>query len=549
MKTYNLCSVPLMLLIAIVLFTSCSELLDIEPINPQLDTDFVQDEVFNKVYLSLAMPGNKGPHGSPDFSVVGSNEDKIAFIRPLYCMQIFPTDISLCAWTDPAIMEFQANNWTSSNEYIEGMYSRLTYNYTLCNHFLERTNGATDEKTIRQRSEVRFHRALNYYYLMDLYGNPPFSTVVSSDFPPQISRTDLYEFIEDELLDILEPENNMYEPKAGPYGRVDKAGVWLLLSRMYLNAEVYTGTSNWAGAKEYANKILDSSYELCQNYSHLFMADNDENLDAVNEIIFPIRQDGVMTTNWSGTMFIVCMTRTSGMRPWGSANPWSGARARKTLVSKFFPNEADIPAGGAMEEDMVAAANDDRALFYSGGYSSEDQVRSLSIADEFNFYDGFSMVKWTNIRSDNGETSDPSQVDVDVPFFRMAEAYLTYAEAALRNGDDVQDAMDKVNALRNRANAESVQLSDFDLDYILDERAREYYLEAHRRTDLIRFGYFTTNAYHWDWKKHKPDGDQSHVDVSFDQDTDGDGKPDYWLFPIPLFDINANPNLEQNPGF
>ncbi|PDP76207.1 RagB/SusD family nutrient uptake outer membrane protein, partial [Porphyromonas gingivalis] len=153
-----------------------------------------------------------------------------------------------------------------------------------------------------------------YYLLMDAFGNIPFTEKVSAEAAKQYSRKQMYDYIEKELLAI---ENDLMEPKAkkstdANYGRVDKAAVWMLLSRLYLNAEVYTGTAQWQKAADYAKKVINSPYQLYTGatvngwtaYQQLFMGDNGENGASV-EAIFPILQDGKRTAAYGGTVFLI----------------------------------------------------------------------------------------------------------------------------------------------------------------------------------------------------------------------------------------------------
>ncbi|NDV56972.1 RagB/SusD family nutrient uptake outer membrane protein [Bacteroides sp. 519] len=512
--------IPAVSLALMLGMTSCADELNIKPIDPSVDLDFSQDEVFAKLYATMGLTGQEGPAGSGD--VAGIDEGTSAFYRLIFTANEYPSDEVICSWSDAGISELNFMSWGSSHGQLEGLYGRLNYDVTLCNHFLEQTEGLTDDKTVRQRAEARFIRALNYYYLMDLFGNVPFTEVVSTELPEQIKRADLFKYLETELLDM---ESDMYESREAPFGRADKVATWFLLSRMYLNAEVYTGTARWSDAVTYSKKVLDSSYGLCSNYAHLFMADNDQNADAMKEIILPIRQDGANIRSYGGSLYVIAATHTDGMTSWGTSEGWGGVRARKALVQKFFPN--DNPPMNGVETDMVAAADDDRALFFAG------DDRKLEISDPSIFKEGLSISKWSNVRSDGKASKDPQWTDTDIPFFRLGEAYLNYAEALVRSGDTSTKALDALNELRLRANTS--KLATVNLDIILDERARELYAEAIRRTDLIRYGYFTSNKYMWDWKG----GQTAGTSVS----------SIYNLFPIPASDLNANKNLVQNSGY
>lgn len=530
MKKYSKIQLLFALAFLMLGLNSCLSDLDKGPIDPSVTQQFDQNAIFNKVYASLALTGQEGPAGVPDLDASYIDEGTSAFYRLIWNLNELTTDEAICSWGDEGIPEMNFNSWTSSHGQIKGLYGRLGFIVTISNHFLENTEGKTDDATVKQRAEVRFIRALAYYYMMDMYGNVPFTTKVSSTAPTQIKRADLFTWIEQELKAI---EPDMYAVKAAPKYRVDKAANWLLLSRMYLNAAVYTGTARWNDAATYAKKVIDTKnsngYSLCPEYKKIFMADNDEN-GAQNEILFPIASDGVTTISYGNSMFVIASTHTEGMLPWGTSEGWGGNRARATLVKKFFPNTADIPTDELGLSNTSVKAKDNRALFY--GYQ-----RTLEIESPTVFKDGFSVAKWSNVRADGKASKDPKWVDTDVPFLRVAEAYLTYAEAVKRGAPEAGlTAVDAVNALRTRAGAKVYLASELDLNTILDEWAREFYFEGHRRMDLIRFGYYGGNSsYSWDWKGGVKSG------TSF--------SANYNLFPIPSADINANPNLVQNPGY
>ena len=215
----------------------------------------------------------------------------------------------------------------------------------MSNSFLEQTASVTDDNTVKQRAEVRFIRALHYYNLLDMYGNVPFATTVSADLPKQISRADLFIWIENELKEI---QNDMYQNKSHDYYRVDVVANWLLLSRLYLNAEVYTGTARWNDAAIYAKKVIGSTYSLATKYRYLFMGDNAGSIDgssvndAPNEIIFPVAADGKKINSYAGSCYLVASPAFNKMTDPAISNylpksRWGCNRVRATLAKKFFP--------------------------------------------------------------------------------------------------------------------------------------------------------------------------------------------------------------------
>lgn len=528
--------------------TSCINDLNISPIDPQTDGSFDQQGVFVKGYAMLGLTGQKGIAGSADLD--GQDEGESGFYRTTFNCNELPSDECLWAWQDNQdIPQFTNINWNSSSQRTEWVYVRLGYNITQYNFFLDQTEGKTDEETLRQRAEIRFLRALHYWYFLDLFGKAPFKEHFNNELPVEKKGAELYAYIQNELNDI---EGNMYEPRQAPFGRADKATNWLLRARLYLNAGVYTGQTDYAKAEEYAGKVIDSGYELCDNYAELFMADNDENPNAMQEIILPIRQDGVKTRNHGGSVYLICATRIADMPRMGTTNGWSCIFARAAMVQKFFPDLTKVPVlpddveipnegldtdaqidafdaqYGLRTEDIIQAAGDDRAMLYSGVGGGRRKLQTDAITG---FTNGLSIVKWQNYRSDGKPVNHTEYPDTDIPLFRLAEAYLTRAEALFRQD---KDATADINKLRSRANCTRMVETVTEQE-LIDEWSREFYMEGRRRSDLVRFDMFTTNKYVWDWKGGTMNGAPvaSHYNV----------------FPVPVSDLNNNPNMSQNSNY
>lgn len=518
--------------------TSCVGDLDVTPINPQQTMEADNDALFNKVYASFALTGQTGPAGSGD--VADIDEGQSDFYRMSWYLNEFTTDEAHWVWaTDAGVPDLLHNSYGASNVFAVGFYYRLYFTITLCNFYLEQVPEDGTPETTMRRAEVRFIRALQYYYVMDMYANAAFMTTVSSDLAECYTRSQFFDFVETELLDCV---NAMAEPGQNTYGRVDKVAVWNLLSRLYLNAEVYTGTARWKDAMDYADKVINNGYyhlctvgatnpstgEVYSPYQMLFLADNNET-EARYEMIFPVLFDGVTTKSYGGMNFLILAAYSSDMSvnvPSGTNSSWNRCtRVRQQLLDKFFPTSA-APAANSVAA-MTAAANDDRALFYGEGFTP-------SIEDESEQAAGYGCVKFRNVRSDGQPNQVIDYVNTDLPLFRIAEAYLTYAEASTRLNGANTDASEKINDLRRRANAATQNV--YTLDNILDEWSKEFWFEGRRRMDLIRFGRFGGQAsYKWEWMGGTYDGAQfgSYMNI----------------FAIPENDLTNNSNLTQNPGY
>ncbi len=526
--------------IAALGLTACS--LNRIPDDPNTIMTFDQDAVFTKVYATLATTGQNGPDGNGD--VDGVDEGTSSFYRMLWELNEFPTDEGWWIWGDPGVADLRIMSWNSSNSLVEGVYFRLYFDITLCNSFLANTEGKTDEKTLQQRAEVRFIRALNEYYLLDMFGTVPNATGVSVEDPEPIKRADLFAKIETELLALCDASSDEALPdKRLSLFRVDKVAAELLLARLYLNAEVYTGTARWNEAAEYAGKVMASDYKLLTEgtgmysaYQKLFMGDNDTN-GAQNEAVLLVYQDGDYTESWGGSRFLINATRDAGWLPSGSSDSWSCFRSSPELIAMF----TDIATAGSIkknEYNMPAELGDDRAIFCTYSDSSTSLTWALTGPMSSEFYDCWGICKWTGVYStaalpEQSVGHNAAFPDTDIPFMRVAEAYLTYAEAVYRGGTATNGtAEEAVKALRNRANnTTAFTLSD---DFLLDEWGREFYCEGRRRSDLVRFGQFAGEKATRNWEGRggaKSGAAVKAVDKKFN------------IFPLPYADVTANKNL------
>lgn len=527
------------------LSTSCTKDLDQSP-RFELTPDKVYVDlagyraVLGKLYGGFALTGQQGPAGQGDIG--GIDEGFSDYLRQLWSAQELTTDEAVVAWTDLGVQDWHNLNWDASNVLVTGLYNRFYYEISICNEFIreasdERLNArlsGADIATAQQfRAEARFLRAVAYYHVLDVFGNGPFVTEaggVGFTAPPYATRQELFTYVEQELLalDALLPA-----PRTNEYGRVDKAAAWGMLARLYLNAEkVYKVPARYTDAAVQAKKVIDAGYSLATSapagatssaYGLNFLADNNTNA-AKNEIIWPIVFDATRTQSYGGTTFLINGSTGSSdtwQRRVGQRTGWQGLRTTRNLVELF------------------ARANGDTTLDTRGRFWRAGQT--LEIANLTQFSQGFGVVKYRNVLTDDTPQGGAQNFSsVDYPMIRLSDMMLTYAEAVLRGGTgDASLTLSYVNRIRARAFNNDprsvIGTGTLDLNFILDERGRELYWEGYRRTDLIRYGLFTSSTYLWPWKGGAANGQG----VSANRN----------IFPIPASDLSANPNLKQNDGY
>jgi len=473
-----------------------------------------------KVYAGLAVTGQQGPAGNGDISSI-TDEGFSSYLRLYWELQELPTDEAVIAWGDQGLPELNTMVWGSSNRFVAGMYSRIFFQVGMANEFLRQTTDAKlSERNVPAalkadiqvfRAEARFLRALSYWHGLDLIGNIPLVTEndpIGAAPPQQATRTEIYNYIVSELTAIMGTL-----PPAGPgvYGRATDAAAHMLLAHLYLQAEVYTGTPNYGGALSEAAAVIAGPFSLDPSYAHLTQADNNTS----PEMVFPVIQDGTHTQSYGGTTFLTHASCGNSMNPsnYGLDGCWWGLRLRPEAYNRFV-------------------AGDSRT---SSFFTTNQTVAIASISD---FSNGIAAPKYTNVTSLGASGPNPGFADTDYPVFRLGDAYLIYAEAAVRTNTNLTQALGYVNALIERAfgdTSHDITAPELTLQFILDERGRELFWEGYRRQDLVRYGIFTGATYLWSWKGGVAAGQStdSHLD----------------LYPIPASELSANPNLKQNTGY
>jgi hypothetical protein len=473
-----------------------------------------------KLYAGLAVTGQSGPDGKPDIS--GIDEGFSQYVRGYWQLQELPTDEAIIGWGDTGLPELNTQTWSAANPFTTAMYARIFYQVALANEFLRQTSDAqlaargTSASLATQvqgyRAEARFLRALSYYHALDLFGNVPIvdESFDISKLPVQAARSDVFAFVEKELKDArggLPPRST-----GSYYGRASQQAVDMTLAHLYLNAKVWTGTDRSADALAAASSAIAAGGSLDPSIPHLFQADNNTS----PEILFAIPFDGNRTRTWGGMTYLIHASVGDNMDPAASGidGGWYGLRLRPGAVERY--------AGGAASTDL-------RAQFIRTAGRTED------IANVGSSNNGYALAKFRNVTTGGAAGSNLTFPDTDYPVYRLADAYLIYAEAYLRGGGgSAGTALGYVNALRTRANAAPISAAELTLPFILDERGRELLWEGMRRQDLIRFGQFTTSGV-WEWKGGTHDGKVTAANLD--------------LYPIPANELSANPTLKQNPGY
>jgi len=524
---------------------SCVHNLNTTPIDKNSTTGFNQDALFTKIYSTLGTTGQTGPAGSGDVDDI--DEGWSGLFRVTWVLNGFPTDEGWWIWNDVGVDQTRVMSWDGENALIKCLYFRCMIDAKYCNHFLAYAD-QSDEKGQQQVAEVRFIRALNYWYLLDMFKFAPFMEKESTDpenYPIFMNRQELYSWLETELKELT---TALPAKRVSKY-RVDQTAAWLLLARLYLNAEVYTGKAQWMSARDAADHAINGGYALHTTdkvakgdgtrfsaYQQLFMGDNDVN-GAENEAVLLIYQDGQYCRSYGGVQYAIAATRDGGMTPWGVAENWKCFRTSPEFVYKFLSRTA-ADTTKANEYAMPQIAGDDRAILcsYVEGNPNKWKLSGGMAAD---FYASWGCPKFTAVysRADSlthALNSDANWPDTDIPLMRIAEAYMTKAEALFRLGDKA-GAMDIINTTI-RARAHAKPLESLSEEELCDEWCREFWGEGRRRVDLIRFNRFAgpqadAAAYHWEGRG----GAKSYksMDEKFN-----------W-YPVPSDDKRTNPNFQK----
>lgn len=630
MKTLNKIFLSLGIAATAFGFTSCVGDLDLEPNNPSDYTDVSNDmdRVFADLYLQFATYGANGE--SP---VSGFDGGMAAFQRAMFIAEEIPTDEASWLWdfADYGI-SYNGGMFNANQGCLYGFYSRLMINITLCNQFIQCVDNGTfnlDDAGKKRAEDYKLQaKALwgaCYYYMLSFYDKIPYAdyTTPVGSMPTQLSRKEVYNRVTSELESVVAAFGKDYSTKYGFVG-VDMAEA--ILAKIYLNAEVFTGTPAWDKCYAHCKNIIDRlghggyyGNGLARAYGALFGANNDIYAlgnpgSEVNEIIWTIAGNEVQLTGYSGANFLEAawlgtngVEKTMGIptkkeeldgkiidnedgtqqyytyydensfeaadkaykethnKPtdawktyisetinnihysfdptqqvhiaaewFNSGNAWKCMVARKSFVRKFD------------WQDVAMSVSDDRRVANWQTSKHGFSVENTSLVGDDWGKNGYLCPKYTNwtYNEDGTINKEASPTNIswaagDYAVIRLAEIYLTAAEAILQGAGNQEEALKYVNWIRERAYADEPGSTDhhwtsLTMQDLRDERCRELYQENVRRTDLIRWNQWCT-GYTWEWKGGA--------------NQNGTNLPEYTkLFPIPTRVMTAS-TFEQTTGY
>lgn len=545
--------------------SSCVGDLNLEPNDPNNadpDSPEFKEQLLSMCYLGIATSGISGPGSS---YVSGLDAGTSAYLRMVFTLNEFCTDELVWIWADAGITDIVACTWAANNGILEGAYYRFIGHIALCNQFLAKfPDDPENEELTNLRAQVRTLRAYSYYNLMDLFGKVSFITEEAEigEEPVQYSREQIYAWLENELVDIV--DNNLFGNIPVTYGQVGLDGAEGLLARLYLNAGVYTGTPQWVKCSQRCqniiNRHLGGGYDgsgLAYDYLYLFCRDNNAYMpggsnSAENEILFGIAYDSTHTQSYGGPSFIISSTISNThycpRSNYGCLSEWSCIRGIQQMASRFPNGTQDVrcklwlrgllPAGQEGDDKWDSENYEDRFDDFTGDWKTTG---------------GNAIIKFTGcvptpgaavgsneLTITNQDTQVTTFAGTDQPIIRLADIYLMYAECY--NNDhsagNAADALKYVDWVRGRAGMPTLGDFTYENSEIMNERSRELYLESVRRTDLVRNGMFVgPTQTTWQYKGNINNNEGTQIAER------------YALYPIPTAVLAAQSGFQQNPGY
>lgn len=445
-------------------------------------------------------------------------------------------------------LQLHQHEFQPDNPFFQNAWGFLFGGINTCNRLILSFEASDNPNSPAFVAELRALRALYYYWALDAFGNVPIVTDFTDiEAPDTRPRQEVYDFVLAELNEIIPL---LPTAKDGTtYGRMTKWAALMIRMKLYLNAEVYTGTSQWALAAADASEIINSGpYSLMPSYKDNFVINN----AGSTENIFVYPYDKVFATgfNWGMMTLHIASQSTYNL----TQQPWNGFQT----VEEFYNSYVDPvknpgvqgPVWKGLALEKSTGTIDGRLSnflvgpqFRADGTPLEDpgvEATGDPNGAPITFMPFLNEVWPQGLRQSGArigkyefEIGGTDNMSNDFVIFRLSDAILTLAEARFRLGQTAE-ALALVNQIRARA-GNLDPFSTLTLENLLAERGREMYAEMTRRQDQIRFKVY--GEAWWPFAgMNRPK--RVHAPGSFLE-----------LFPIPQPQIQANDKLIQNPGY
>lgn len=429
-------------------------------------------------------------------------------------------------WSEPMYKESMQLKWNAASSGFNESYFGPFSGISLCNQIYYQINISkviTADTKEQILAEIRGVRAFWYYILIDHYGNVPIVTDFLDKTQPETkSRSQVFSFIVSELNDIKDKLRRDVATPAS-YGKMTRGAAYMLLAKMYLNAQVWnpSGGAKWGECAAACDSILAMPYQL-EQWETNFVTHNEVSREAILSAVFK--------AGGTGRQNVIAYNTLHYFDPIAlglNISPWNGIAANPAYVKEFDTTDTRYAASfliGPMRDPstgQILITQHGRPLIHT-----VDMVMHELGPDGWgwiNQEEGARIKKW------QFEPGLSTSMENDFHIFRLADVYLMKAEALLRNGGSVAEATTLTNKIRARGFSDPAKLyGTVTLNDIYHERRFELAWEGFTRQDMIRFGKFLDARS--PFKPYKSD-------------------PKYLLYAIPQAARDANSHLKQNDGY
>lgn len=479
-----------------------------------------------------------------------------------------------------ANMDIMSHNFQPNDGWVPGIWNLAFGGVGTCNRLIEFLQGLDSDQTTAI-AELRALRAFYLWAALDTYGNIPVELrfAEANPTPSQSSPAEAYEIIERELLESI-PDLNPNKDQT-TYAKMNRDAANMVLATLYINAERYGVSPKWEEAAAAANEVVESgNYSLASGYFSNFFIRNESSPE--NIWVVPYERNQIDNPIAHATLH-QSSTATFGL----SAQPWGGYSVQGDFYNSFDEDDnrrGMFIAGQQYSKDAGPIWDATLGFLYT---NPKEEYEIIDCGEDYNVLTNVEREHWgfpvlavgqtaddltpeqrelacgiyieanpdPILREESGRSEDmilyregarmakfeyevgtglPTGSNNDVPIFRYAETLLIRAEALWRMDNGSAEALSLVNQIRERAGLGAVPALTEDILY--EEFRKEMALEGHARQIMIRFGHWEDE---WNWKS---------TDDNAPGDTYVPAQYKRW-YPIPIDELNANPNLVQNEGY